>query len=121
MTNYLWNTKANTRHSIRVICDEMGLTVDQKNTLCATIQAESGFNTKAINYNYAFKKNGTKYLSSTDYGLCQWNDFWHGKEITPDHATNNPEMAVRLMCKYWLRGQMKQWCAFSNGSYKQYL
>lgn len=121
METLIWDTKTNIKHSVRVICDDEGLTVDQKNTLCATVQAESQFNLKAINYNYAFKKNGTKYLSSTDFGLCQWNDYWHGKEITPDEAVNNPEKSVRLMCTYWKKGQMKQWCAYSSGAFRKYL
>ena len=34
---YLWNTPADAKHSVRLICDEERLTFDQKNTLCATI------------------------------------------------------------------------------------
>jgi hypothetical protein len=117
MPKYLWDTKESIRHSIRVICDEEGLVVDQKNDLCATIQAESGFNLKAKNQN----KNKKGVVTSTDWGLCQWNDYYHGKEITADEAVNNPEKAVRLMCAYWKRGQMDLWMAHANGSYQKYL
>lgn len=117
----LWDTPNNVRHSVRVICDQEGLTTSQKNTLCATIQCESaGFNTKAVHPNYVIKK-GVKTLTSTDYGLCQWNDFYHGREISPDEALNNPEKAVRLMCKYWKAGQQKQWVCYSANMYKKYL
>ena len=121
MNNLLWDTKENIRHSVRVLCDDEGLTVAQKNTLCATVEAESDFNLHAINYNYAFRLDGTKYVSSTDRGIAQWNDYWHGKEITPDEAFNNPEKCIRLMCTYWKNGQMKQWCAYSNGTFRRYL
>src|SRR4051812_21578297 len=71
---YLWDTPSNVRHSVRVICDEEGLTLEQKNTLCATIACESGFNIHARHHNVS--KSGK--LLSTDFGLAQWNDFYHG-------------------------------------------
>lgn len=114
---YLWDTRERVIHSIRLICDEELLTLEQKNTLCATIHCESGFNTKAICRN----KDVNGVLRSTDWGICQWNDYWHGKEITPDQSMNNPEKAVRLMCKYWKQNLRKQWVCYSKGLYKQYL
>jgi len=117
VSKYLWDTKENIKHSVRVICDEEGLDLEQKNTMCATIQAESGFNLKAKNLN----KNSKGVVTSTDWGLCQWNDKYHSSEITPDESVNNPEKAVRLMCAYWKRGQRDLWIAYKNGSYKKYL
>jgi hypothetical protein len=102
---------------VRVVCDEEGLTLDQKNTMCATIGAESGWHTDAINYNR--NKDGS--LASTDYGICQWNDYYHGKEISPDDALHDPEKAVRLMCAYWKRGQRTLWMGYTSGNYKKYL
>lgn len=113
---YDWDTPVLARHSVRVICDEEGLTTSQKNTLCATIACESGFNPKAINYN---KVNGR--VVSTDFGICQWNDYYHGKEISPEEAVNNPEKAVRLMCKYWKQGLERQWVCYSTGRFARHL
>ncbi len=117
---YWWDTPLEARHSVRVICDEEGLDLEQKNTMCATIGGESGWKTDVVHPNYVIK-NGIKKLSSTDYGICQWNDYYHGKEITPDEALHNPEKAVRLMCQYWKRGQRNLWIAYKNMSYKLYL
>jgi hypothetical protein len=116
---YLWDTPANAKHSVRVICDEMGLSVSDKNDLCATIGAESGWLTHPRPNQNKDPKTGK--IWSTDFGICQWNDVHHGKEITPDEAENDPEKAVRLMCAYWRRGQRSLWCAYSNGSYKKFL
>lgn len=113
----LWDTKEHCRRNVRVIADRYGLSWSQKATLCATIRHESNYNTKAVCVN---KDTNGKVLS-TDRGICQWNDYWHGKEITADEAFNNPEKAVDLMCQYWKRGQMDQWVAYSSGAFKRYL
>ena len=113
----LWDTKANTRHSVRVICDEEGLTVEQKNTLCATVGAESGWLPKAIGKP---NSNGTR-----DWGICQINDaLWIGKgkafEST-DYVLNIPEKCIRWMCHWWKKGKRNWWIAYKNSSYKAYL
>lgn len=113
----LWDTPQNARHSVRVIADSEGLTFEQKNTMCATIGGESGWITTATNKN----KNSKGVITSTDWGICQWNDRYHGTEITPDEAVHNPEKAVRLMCQYWKRGQRNLWMAYVNNSYKRFL
>lgn len=120
MEKYKWDTKENIRHSIRLICDKEGLTVQEKNELCATIQGESGFNLQAKNEN---KINGK--VVSTDWGLCQINDYYHigqGKSFpSVDFVLNNPEKVVRWMCKQWKLGNKNWWIAFKNGSYKKFL
>ncbi len=115
---YVWTPPDLARHSVRVICDEEGLTVEEKNTLDATIGGESGWHIDAVNKNI---NPTTGKVTSVDYGICQWNNYWHGKEISPDEALHNPEKAVRLMCAYWKRGQRDLWIAYKNGSYKKYL
>lgn len=133
-TTLQWDTRENIIHSIRVIADEEGLPLARtvniggklyqlKDTLQATIQGESDFNLNAINRNYAFKANGEKYIASTDYGLCQWNDFYHKNEITPDEALHNPEKACRLMARYWKQGEKyrRQWIAYKGGRFLAFL
>lgn len=105
--------------------------LDLKNKICATIYGESEFDLHARNYNYKTNADGTIYrdenghkvLLSTDHGLCQWNDKYHGHEITDGEAENNPEKAVRLMAKYWMMGELyrRWWIAYKNGRYKQFL
>lgn len=116
-----WENIVIAHHNVRALCDLEGLSYDQKESLTATVCGESEFKIHAKRQNFAFHADGTRYLASTDNGICQWNDFYHGKEITPDEAENNPEKAVRLMCKYWKLGRMNQWVAYSSGRYKQFL
>jgi hypothetical protein len=114
--NYLWDTPESARHSLRLICDEEGLTVDQKNLMSQVVHCESGYRANIVHPNK--KMNGT--VASTDYGICQWNDYWHAKEISPDEALHNPEKAVRLMCQYVKQGQIHQWVCYSTGMYQNY-
>lgn len=113
---YDWSNPTAARHSVRVLCDEEGLTLEQKNTLCATIACESGFKISTVHPNIANGK-----IASTDFGIGQWNDFYHGHEITPDEALHNPEKAVRLMIAYWKRGQRGLWVCYSKNLYQKYL
>ncbi len=113
---YDWSTPEAARHSLRVICDEEGLTVDQKNLMSQVVHCESGYLTDIKHPN--LDKDGR--VASTDYGICQWNDYYHGKEISPDDALHDPEKAVRLMCKYVREGLITQWVCFTSGLYKEY-
>jgi len=105
--------------NVRIICDQEGLTHQEKEELCATVWGESAFNTNARLDN----RDVSGAVWSTDWGICQWNDYWHGKEISSYDAVHDPEKAVRLMCKYWKRGlaSKKQWVAFSSGRYAQFM
>lgn len=38
-------------HTVRVLCDEAGLTYQEKNLICACIYQESRFSNKAVNIN----------------------------------------------------------------------
>ncbi len=117
---YKWDTTANSRHSVRVICDEMGLTLTEKNIITACIQQESNFNNKAIGRNM---KDGK--LLSTDWGLVQINDYWHvgpGKRwASVAQIINNPDKAVKWMIQMYKQGQLKMWVSYSSGAYKKFL
>lgn len=115
---YLWDNATNSRHSVRVICDEEGLPVSQKNELCATIACETKgtFDPKIIHKN----DNGT-----TDFGICQINDYWNigtGKPFpSSDYVLTHPEECVRWMCKKWKQGQQYLWSCYRFNLYKDYL
>lgn len=118
---FLWDTPVNARHSCRVIMDEYGLSWQAKNLLCAVIQAESGFNINAKNQN----KDKTGKVLSTDWGICQINDYWHigkGKGFASiEEVVNKPEKSVRFMVDMFRHGKLGLWCAFTNSSYKRFL
>lgn len=114
-SKYDWDTASFVRHSVRVISDEYFLTWTEKDVVCAVIQAESGFNPKAVNKN----SNGTY-----DYGLCQINSFWHigpDKYFKTKEEALDPEKSVRFMVEQFKRGNIKLWAAFQNKSYRKYL
>lgn len=111
----------NNIHNVRALCDLCGLTWDDKESLTACVKIESDFDTAATHKNYVISAEGIKVLASTDNGICQWNDVYHGSEITPEQALNDPEMAIRLMCKYFAAGKQNQWVSYSSGAYKEWL
>ncbi len=123
-SKYKWGNPKEVRHSCRVIMDEYKLSWKEKDLLCACIQQESGFDTRAIGKP---NKNGTR-----DFGLCQYNDgknkqgiaYWIGqgadfKDI--DEALDDPEKNVRVMVREYKKGNLKYWSSFSTGAYKRYL
>lgn len=120
-SKYLWDTLANSKHSVRVICDEEGLSLGNKNLICAVIQAESGFNNKAVNKN----RNSKGVVTSTDWGICQINDYYQiGKGtsfVSVDDVVNNPDKAVRFMVQMFKAGKLNLWSAYKGGAYLKYL
>ncbi len=119
---YLWDTIENAHHSVRVICDEQGLKLAEKNLIDAVIHQESGFNARITNKN----KN-----LSTDWGICQINDgpphkkpWWIGPGCyfaSIDEVLNVPEKSVRFMIEQYRKGNLGYWVAYSSGAYKQHL
>jgi hypothetical protein len=122
-----WGNPTEARHSVRVICDLQALKLAEKNLICAVIMGESEF------YNYLpsgkptihenRRKDGS--LSSTDWGICQINDYWHigPKKTFPsvDYLMANPQKAVEFMIQMYKAGNLKLWIAYSSGAYKKYL
>jgi hypothetical protein len=117
MEKYDWSTQEKARHSTRVICDEEGLNVTEKNELCATVGGESAWKPNAIG---KLNFDGTR-----DYGIIQLNEkYWIGEgKLFPskEYVLQNPEECVRWMCKQWKAGNKNWWYAFKNGSYKKYM
>ena len=113
---YLWDTKENVRHSVRVICDKCGLNVFQKDLICRICECESGYILTAKRINTP---------KSIDRGLFQINSYWH-HSITDEQAYN-PEFATR-----WAIQALKDWkvktywsasakCWNKDGKYAVYL
>lgn len=115
------------RHNVRVICDLVSLTYQQKEVLTACVKVESDFRTRITHANYTITAaNGVKHLSSTDYGIVQINDYWHigvGKDFpSPEYVLDNPEACVRFMCNYYkANGHLNAWVSFTSGAYKDWL
>ena len=113
----LWDTPRNAYHSTRVLCDEAGLTYDQKNEICYTIYGESEFNNNAVCKN----KNAKGEVTSVDVGICQINSYWHcGKDKTfpsTDYVVAHPEKAVEFMIKMYKIGKIDLWIAHKSGRY----
>lgn len=116
MKKYDWSTQEKARYSVRVICDEEGLSVKDKNDLCATVGGESNWKPRAIGKP---NKNG-----SIDYGIVQLNDeYWIGEgKLYPniEAVYNDPEGCIRWMCKQWAKNK-NWWYAYKNRSYVNYL
>jgi len=116
---YNWLTPSAARHSVRVICDEEGLTVAQKNLISSVINCESGYRFNATNEN---KKDGK--VLSTDWGICQINDYWHiGKGKTfpsAEYVVNHPEECVRWMISKFKEGHLNLWVCYSSGLCNQF-
>ena len=122
-----WDTQKQAWHSVRVLCDEMGLTFPMKNILCATIFQESEFiNYKADGTPLAprnIKPDGT--LGSTDYGIVQCNDKAHigpGKTFpSVEYVMNNPEKMVRWMIGIYKKtGRLDPWYGYYDPKTKTY-
>ncbi len=104
--------KALTEKMVRQVCTIEELATDKIELVVAVIWAESGMDYEAINVN----KNGT-----TDWGLCQFNDYFSKGQITPQEALYNPQKAVTLMAREVKAGHIYRWVAYLNGSYKKFL
>lgn len=122
----LFDNYEHSLHSVRVICDEMGLNWSEKATICACIYQESRFNNKAKGYN----KDHTGHVVSTDWGICQVNDFYNigkGKKWSSvQQVLDNPEHVVRWMITCYKQGKLDLWSSYKsiNGAtpaYKQWL
>jgi hypothetical protein len=127
-----WTTQKNYFHNVRVLCDRAGLTVIQKNILCACIYVESQFRdyksngTPVTNWN---KDPITGEIWSTDYGLVQVNDYWqikgYGKGSrfpSVQYVLTHPEETAGWMINtIKTTGKLQPWASYTSGVYKQHL
>jgi len=100
---------------VKRVCQEEGLNVEQTMEICATVYAESGFDDKAVNKNL----NGT-----TDWGLCQFNDYWMWKKekvINPQDALNNPKLAIETMISLYQKRRITNWNGYKSKAYYKYI
>lgn len=116
-----WDTPHNAYHNTRVLCDKAGLTLAEKNLICACIFQESRFDINAVNDN----KNAQGKVLSTDYSLCQVNDYYHignGKDFpSVQYVLSNPEVVVRWMITMYKHGLLKLWVSYSSKAYTKWL
>ncbi len=121
MPPLLWDTPQNVYHAIRVTCDNAGLTLSEKNIITACIYQESNF----LNSAKCENKHTNGVVWSTDWGICQINDYFH---IGPNKdfpsvrfVLDNPAKVVAWMIFMYRQGHLNQWVSFSSGAYKQWL
>lgn len=116
-----FDTPKHAYHAVRVLCDNAGLSVAEKNLICACIYQESRFEIGAINHN----RNAKGVITSTDYSLCQINDYYHignGKDFpSVQYVLDNPDKVVQWMITMYKHGMLKQWVSYTSGAYKQWL
>lgn len=108
-----WDSQQNNFHNVRVLCDLLGLTIDEKNLICACIYQESQFFNYKPNGQPVTHENYVKgVLASTDWGICQINDYWHVKKypdfVSVESILKNPDKAVEFMIHAYLNGNLKQ-------------
>lgn len=118
---YPWDGPVHNWHNVRVLCDEAGLTPEEKNLISACIYQESRFDNNAVNHN----RSASGAILSTDYGICQVNDYYHigaGKDFPSlDYVLGKPAQVVAWMIGMYKNGMLKQWVSYSSGAYKQWI
>lgn len=124
---YDFSTPQASFHSTRVICDEEGLTYAQKNIVCECIYQESTF----LNYRSPGvpvtngNKDKTGKVWSTDFGICQVNDYFNigpGKPFASvNYVMQHPDEVVRWMVRIMKKtGKLQPWSSYTTGAYKKW-
>jgi len=119
-----WTSKKANFHNVRVICDQEGLTLVQKNTLCACVYQESRFLTNPTPNKNRDPETGEVW--STDYGIVQVNDHYNIGPGMPfpsvQYVLDNPEACVRWMAKHLKRTSgLSLWASWTSGVYREWL
>ncbi len=110
-----WDTPSHTCHAFRVLCDQSGLSLENKNLLSACVFQESRFDNKAVCHN----------AHSSDLGFVQINDkIWTGiGEPFTDGAdiVAHPEKAATFLIRMFKAGKLDLWVSYKSGAYHQWL
>ena len=126
-TSYPWDSQKHNYHNVRVLCDGAGLSLTDKNIICACIYQESTFLNYLLNGQpvKCVNKNKDGSVASTDWGICQINDHYHiGAKLdfpSVDFVMANPDKAVAFMLSMFKAGELKQWVSYSSGAYEKWL
>ena len=100
---------------VRRICEREGLREDESDLLCAVIECESGFDTKAINKNRD---------ESEDWGICQYNSYWYVHKmnlLSRKQCFNDTEKCIEVMIARYRKGFLKDWVCYNTNIYKKFL
>jgi len=121
-----WSDTVIAHHNVRALCDLEALSYDQKEVLTACVYVESAFRINATHQNTVIEADGTRKVTSTDFGIVQVNDYYHigaGKDFpSTDYVLANPEICVRWMARYYkTHGNLNAWCSYTSGAYKRWL
>lgn len=131
----LWDTQQEAFHSVRVLCDNAGLSLAKtisvngslfapKDIICACIYQESRFKTQA--------EGPVNHDGTHDWGICQFNDgknakgvpFWIGAGAyfsSVQEVLTNPTKSVNEMIAQYKLGHIGWWASYSTGAYEQWL
>ena len=123
-----WSTAKGAYHATRVMCDEMGLTFNQKEIVCGCIFQESRF----LNYvkpgvpTTNKNRDASGNVWSTDWGIGQVNDYYHcgpGKTFpSVQYVLDNPDKVVAWMIGFMKKtGKLQPWASYTSGAYRQWL
>lgn len=117
-----WSTPKGAFHATRVTADNLGLSLAQKNLLCACIYQESAFKNDAV----CFNKDRNGRVWSRDIGLVQINTYFHigvGKEFpSEEYVLAHPDKCVAWMAGILKRtGKLQPWSSYQSGAYRQWL
>jgi hypothetical protein len=130
-----WSDPVIAHHNVRALCDLEGITGTQvidgvawlkKDILTACVYQESEFRIGARHQNTVIEPDGTRKVTSTDFGIVQVNDYWHigaGKDFpSADYVLTHPEECVRWMCRqYKAHGNLNAWSSYTTGAFKRRL
>lgn len=143
-----WDTQKKAFKSVRMLCDEAGLSLAKtipvhlngklighfapKDIICACIMQESGFQNyylsgprKGAPVKFENKEGGK--IWSTDWGIVQINDTkgWHIGPGLPfasvQSVLDNPAKAVQYMIKKYKEGRLSLWSSYKFNHYKEHL